>query len=403
MEGHLHPVLGIAVRLAEERDLAVRVISTAAAQPAIRAAGLDGVTVSPGADALVESVVNPPYRVGSNPRRLLAQFRGTVTLQQGLHDALLPVWADQPPDLVIADFTVPAAGLAADRLGLEWWTTHPSPCVIEARSGPPAYLGGWRPGASLPGRARDAAGRAWTRGFKRTAFALARRRLAALGLRSPYRPDGSEVVYSPDRVLALVPEALEYPRDLPPAVRFVGPVLFTPPSNRPAPVLSPGRRHVLVTAGTQVPWHKAALVDQVARAAAALPDVELHVSLGGSDVVVPPAEGIVVHRYVDYARDLARFDAVVHHGGAGVLGHTLAAGLPAVVHPVDYDQFDHAVRLEDAGVAVRLHRPEQLADRVRQVLDEPHWGARARELAAGIHAHPAVDAVAAEVRRRLSP
>ncbi|NHA00680.1 hypothetical protein G5V59_13445 [Nocardioides sp. W3-2-3] len=63
-----------------------------------------------------------------------------------------------------------------------------------------------------------------------------------------------------------------------------------------------------------------------------------------------------------YARDLPRFDAVVHHGGAGVLGHTLAAGLPAVVWPVDYDQFDHAVRLEDAGVAIRRRRGDDVGE-----------------------------------------
>lgn len=401
MAGHLHPVLGIAVRLAQEPGIEVRVISTAAAQPAIAAAGVTGVAVVAQADELLETVVNPPHRVGSSPRKLLRQFRATVRLQQGLQTALLALWSTGAPDLVIADFTVPAAGPAAERHDVPWWTTHPSPCVIEARTGPPAYLGGWRPGRSVVGRGRDAVGRRFTRGFKHTAAALSGRRLSELGLPSVYRPDGSERIYSPERVFALTPEAIEYPRDLPAAVRFVGPVLYTPPAAHPAPVLTAGQRHVLVTAGTQVPWHKAALVRHVSDAARGLPGVELHVSLGGSDVDVPPAEGVVVHPYVDYARDLPRFDAVVHHGGGGVLGHTLAAGLPAVVHPVDYDQFDHAARLVDAGVAVRLLRPEGLAQRVREVLDDPSYRTRARHVAAGIHRRPAVDAVAEEVRRRL--
>ncbi|MCT7662239.1 glycosyltransferase, partial [Mycobacterium deserti] len=78
-----------------------------------------------------------------------------------------------------------------------------------------------------------------------------------------------------------------------------------------------------------------------------------------------------MHQYVDYARDLARFAAVVHHGGAGVLGHTLPAGLPAVVVPVDYDQFDHAVRLTEAGVRVAV--TTTLAAACRTVLAEPSY------------------------------
>ena len=66
MAGHLHPVLGIAARLAAEPGLSVRVISTAAALPAIRASGLTGRALLDGADEVIETVVNPPYRIGSN-------------------------------------------------------------------------------------------------------------------------------------------------------------------------------------------------------------------------------------------------------------------------------------------------------------------------------------------------
>lgn len=407
MAGHLHPVLGIAARLAAEPGLSVRVISTAAALPAIRAAGLTGQALLDGADEVIETVVNPPYRIGSNPRKLLRQFKAAVRLQQDFRAELLDLWAAERPDLVIADFTMGAVGTAADQVGLPWWTVHPSPCAIEGRSGPPSYLGGLRPGVRLPGRARDAIGRRWVRGFKRVAPRLAGVRLTDVGVERIYRPDGSEAIYSADRTFALTPGAIEYERSLPEAVRYVGPVLFTPPVDAPPPDLPPGRRHVLVTAGTHLPWHKQALLDAAVAAAADLPeDVVVHVSLGGC---AGPVDGaglpgrVVLHDYVSYLRDLPRFDAVVHHGGAGVLGHTLAAGLPAVVWPVDYDQFDHAVRLVDAGVAVRLLQPAGLANRIRQVLDDPRYRAAAREVANSIAAAPAVDLVAAEVRARLLP
>ncbi|HWJ09627.1 MAG TPA: nucleotide disphospho-sugar-binding domain-containing protein [Nocardioides sp.] len=407
MAGHLHPVLGIAERLAAEPGLTVRVISTAAALPAIRASGLTGRALLEGADEVIETVVNPPYRIGSNPRKLFRQFRAAVGLQRDFRAELLDLWARERPDLVIADFTMGAVGTAADEVGLPWWTVHPSPCAIEGRSGPPAYLGGLRPGVRPPGRARDAIGRRWVRGFKRVAPRLAGVRLADVGVERIHRPDGSETIYSADRTFALTPAAIEYERSLPEAVRYVGPVLFTPPVDGPAPELAEDRRHVLLTAGTHLPWHKQALLDAAVAAVADLPDnVLVHLSLGGCAGELRPEalpDRVVVHDYVGYQRDLPRFDAVVHHGGTGVLGHTLAAGLPAVVWPVDYDQFDHAVRLVDAGVAVRLRRPAELAHRIRQVLDDPRYRTAARRIAAGIAARPAVDQIAAEVRARLLP
>ncbi|UUW91839.1 glycosyltransferase [Pimelobacter simplex] len=401
MAGHLHPILGIAARLAREPGVEVRVISTAGALPAITATGVPGLALLDGADEVLETVVNPPYRVGSNPRRLARQLRAAVGLQREFRTELLDVWAARRPDLVLADFTMGAVGSAADEIGVPWWTTHPSPCAIEGRSGPPSYLGGWRPGVGLAGRSRDALGRAVVRGFKGLAPRLAGVRLAEVGVPRLHRPDGSEAIYSPERIFALTPEAIEFPRSLPAAVRYVGPVLHTPPTAVPAPDLAPGRPAVLVTAGTHLPWHKASLLVSAAEAAAALPDVDVHVSLGG-DPVPPSAPGarVQVHRYVDYARDLPRFAAVVHHGGAGVLGHTLAAGLPAVVVPVDYDQFDHAVRLTEAGVAVAV--TTTLAAAIREVLAVPSYRRAAEEVAAGLARTPAVDAIAAEVRARLA-
>ncbi|WP_344773979.1 glycosyltransferase [Nocardioides panacisoli] len=404
MAGHLHPALGVAARLAREPGVDVRVISTPGARAAVAAAGVPGLAVLDGADAEVEAIVNPPYPIGSNPVRLSRQFSAALRLQARFQRELAGIWAEQRPDLAIVDFTLPAAGYAAEAAGAGWWTLHASPCAIEATSGPPAYLGGLRPGTGPLGRGRDAAGRLLTRGFKRSVHLATRRRLAALGVTGAYRADGSEAAYSPDRILALTPEAIEFPRRLPPSVRYVGPVLHTPPTTHPVPELTSGRRHVLVTAGTHLPWHKQTLLDLTATAAAALPHVDLHLSLGTVEpslraprTLTSSPSNLHIHPYVDYARDLPRFDAVVHHGGSGVLGHTLAAGLPAVVLPVDYDQFDHAARLVAAGVAVRPRRQGDLAAALRTVLDDPAYARAAARIAAGIAAAPAVDLIAAEV------
>ena len=65
---------------------------------------------------------------------------------------------------------------------------------------------------------------------------------------------------------------------------------------------------------------------------------------------------------------LPRYDLVVHHAGAGILNETIAAGLPAIVLPIDYDQFDNAARLRAAGLAVGLRSLTDLPRAVERAL-----------------------------------
>jgi UDP:flavonoid glycosyltransferase YjiC (YdhE family) len=380
--GHLHPLLGIGRRLA--RDYAVRVVSTEEVQGQIAAAGLAGAALLPGRDAEIRAIVEPDHAVRSHPLRLHAQVRANLAVLADFRDALRDLWQAGPPDLLIADFAVPVAGAVARELGVPWWTSHPSCCVIETPDGPPAYLGGWHPGRGPLGRLRDAAGRRLIRTFKRAVHRLHRRQIRALGFPSMYRDDGGEALYSDEQMLAFGLAELEFPRRWPAAVELVGPVLYTPPSEAPEPPFVPGRDHVLVTLGTHLQWRKEAMVDAVRRAAAALPGVELHWSDGDVRKSGLRESAGNFHRlgYVPYARNLPRYALVVHHGGAGVMYHSLRAGVPGLVFPVDYDQFDHAARLEAAGAAHRLRRPEDLAVQVADALGDERLRAACRRFQA---------------------
>ena len=414
MAGHLHPILGLGQALA--RDYDVRVLSSEGAQREIAAAGLIGRVLLPGRDAEVRAIVEPAHAVGSHPLRLHRQLRANLGLLGALQDDLRRVWRDDgPPALALADFTLPVVGAVAREFAVPWWTTHPSPCVIETPDGPPAYLGGWSPGHGVAARLRDAIGRATVRVAKRTAHRLHRPTMRALGLDAMYRSDGSETVYSPDRIFALGLEALEFPRRWPAAVEFVGPVRYTPPGLAPPPPFVAGRRHVLVTIGTHLPWMKDTMAAAAEAMARALPDVEVHFSDGRVEQVPHArtagprgadggrARAPNFHRlaYVSYARDLPRYALVVHHGGAGVMYHTLAAGLPALVLPLDYDQFDHAARLDAAGVARRLREPGLLTTAVHAALDDAALHAASRRFVATLAASDAPATVAARVRERL--
>jgi UDP:flavonoid glycosyltransferase YjiC (YdhE family) len=46
--------------------------------------------------------------------------------------------------------------------------------------------------------------------------------------------------------------------------------------------------------------------------------------------------------------------------------------VPALVLPNDYDQFDHAARLQAAGVALRLRHAREIEPALRRLLDGDH-------------------------------
>lgn len=392
--GHLHPVLAMACELATRHQ--VRVLSTPSAMAQIARAGLVGVPLlDVDAERALDAISDPRHAVRNHPLRMHRQLRAALDVMARFAQALRDTYADAAtrPDLVIADFTVPAAGAVAQSLGIRWWTSLPSPCVLESPDGPPAYMGGLLPAAHAGQRVRDVLARLAVRGFKRGVHRAYRRRMTALGLPQLYRGDGSEAVYSPERILALGIEALEFPRTWPAVLRFVGPRLPVPGTGTPwlapraAPRFVEGRRHVLVTLGTHLRWAKDAFDARLRALAAAMPDVEFHFTDGDAAATHHAHAGN--HQrlaYVDYAHWIGRYDLVVHHGGAGILYQCLAAGRPAIVCPQDYDQFDHAARLQHARAALWLRDPAGIEAAVRRAFAEPALFAGLAALQAAVRA-----------------
>jgi UDP:flavonoid glycosyltransferase YjiC (YdhE family) len=243
------------------------------------------------------------------------------------------------------------------------------------------------------GRIRDAVGRLVVRGFKRGVTLLHRQALRTLGFPGLYRADGSEAIYSDECILALGLRELEFATQWPAAVRFTGPVRYTPPGLGAMPAFTPGRAHVLVSLGTHLRVQKERVAAAIRSAAVALPHVEFHFTDGrpagantgpanDSDMASqsgPPYASTPTGRsgpanfqrlpFIDYSL-ISRYDLVVHHAGAGVLYETMAAGLPAIVWPLDYDQFDNAARLRAAGLATPLGSLDDLPRTIERVLTD---------------------------------
>ncbi len=353
--GHLFPLVALGRRL-RERGFDVGFATAPGGLPVLRALGFRADPILADHPEAFDQIANTSRAVGHNPLRLVAQLRQNLALLPAARRELDALLARDAPAVVLADFTAPVAGWAAQAAGTGWITTIPTPFAIESATGTPSYCGGWSEPTRAWHHARDAAGRLAVRGFKLAVGAAFARELAALGT-GVYRTDGSEAVYSPTCILGLGVAELEFARTWPAAFHLVGPVTESPVAPVvPAELRRPGRR-VLVTLGTHLWWAKDELVRGVRALADRFGGHEFVVTLGkaaAGSAPVPAGGRVLVYDYLPYDEVLGGFEAVIHHGGAGITYSTLRAGLPALVWPHDYDQPDFAARLVARGAALRI-------------------------------------------------
>ena len=354
--GHLHPLLGIGRGLQNIADIVI--VSTPTGVAEAEKAGLHGIPILSHAEQEIWEIAEPGENVRTNPLRMLRQLRGNVKLLSRMAHELKEIFQAELPDLIIADMTVPVAGIVAAELGIPWWTSLPSPCVFETPDGPPAYFGGQSPASTAWRKSIHCLFRILTRTFKKFIWLLFRREFRAIGLTSIYREDGSEAIFSPHLILALGLPDLEFPATYPPHFHLIGPILYTPPGANPAPSFAPhAKAHVLVTLGSHLPHLKATLAAHIQSIARRHPEIEFHFSHGkAGQPFTKKSTNFSEHPFISYENHLPHYDLVVHHGGSGILYHCLRGGIPAVVFPQDYDQFDNAARLTAAGVAVRVRK-----------------------------------------------
>ena len=403
--GHLNRLVTMA-QAAREAGHDCAFVTGQAKLAALRARGFAAAAPPSIAPDAMERVAHGHGRTAGRPWRLVAQFRDNLRLLPHLAADLERHLREAPADVVVADSVAVIAGPVCERLGLPWITAIASPFAIENRRGTPAFLGGLTPRPGPLGAARDAGGRAAVRLFKRAVFAAHRRAIGPL-LPAPYRADGSEAIYA-RRILGFGMRELEFDRDWPAGFEMIGPV-HGALEESPALALPPGRAQVLATIGTHLPWAKDRLVRDVARLAARMPDLGFTVSLGNPGDPAPPrapATNLRVVPFVPYHRDLGRFDAVIHHGGSGIVYAAIEAGVPSLVVPLDHDQPDFAARIAHHGLGLRLRALGPAADpALRRLLRGGEWPAvaRFRRLAAAYRPSERFVAAIEEAVRAAAP
>lgn len=370
--GHLYPMLPLA-HAARDAGQDVEFLTGAAKVATLRNAGFNADTLPALSSGVLEAIANTPERVGSNPFALAAQMRQAFAVMGDAKSDLIKRWQAKRPDLVVADFIAVPAGLAATALDIPWITTMRTAFALEGRSGPPSYLGGLSPMPGLLGAARDSLGWAGVRFGKDALAALFARDMRAVGL-ARRRADGGEALYSPHAILALELAELEFARDWPPQLHFIGPNADNP--EPPLPLDLPPHPRVLITLGTHLLWAKHDLIAQTQSLAARVPDVSFVIALGdAANASATPTHKyarVTAYAYVPYNEHLSSFDAIIHHGGAGIVGAAIAAAKPSLVIPHDYDQFDYAARVAHHRLGLRATRLDSAdaAAKLRRLLSE---------------------------------
>ncbi|HVV81452.1 MAG TPA: glycosyltransferase, partial [Kofleriaceae bacterium] len=390
LTGHVRPMAMI-VRALVDRGHRVTWTGARAFAGAIEAAGARFVPPREAPDVddarLAEQVAG--LRGTRGLARVRAELHGLflAPMVAQLHD-LQALAAGDPPDLLLADQAHLGAALLAETTGLPWVGLGVSALGVRSRDTAPFGVAR-RPPRHAFARALDRL-LAWTIDhvlFRSIHRAYRAGRVAA-GLAAG--DAGYFDLLASDLYLQPTVEAFEYPRrDLPPQVRFIGPLVPPPVEAVALPRWWPdvdatraaGRPIVLVTQGTMatdpreliVPALRALAAEELLVVATTPPE-----TLG----VEVPANARVA-RHVPYQALLAHARLMITNGGYGGVQMALAHGVPLVVAGGSEEKPEIAARVawSGAGVDLRTGRPRArtIARAVRRVLGEPAFARRAGE------------------------
>ncbi|MEM1070954.1 MAG: nucleotide disphospho-sugar-binding domain-containing protein [Planctomycetota bacterium] len=182
----------------------------------------------------------------------------------------------------------------------------------------------------------------------------------------PVRRIMNEWWLSPDRLLGMFPDWFA------PATRSFCPRLvhcgFPLNDGSSQPLSVPDDRPIVFTAGT-AHQHCRAFFETATKACQELdlPGILLTTHTENIPTELPPS--VRPLSYVSLGQLLPHCRAIVHHGGIGTTSQALAAGIPQVIRPLAFDQFDNANRVELMDAGAWLRKDADLARVLKQVLD----------------------------------
>lgn len=217
-------------------------------------------------------------------------------------------------------------------------------------------------------------------------------------------------IHEADLTLGLFPPWFAPPQpDWPAAVQLAGFPLYDHGDDAPLPAeverfLQAGAPPVAFTAGTaNASSHAffAASIEACRRSGRR----GLLLTQDASQLPTPLPDGMAAFGYVPFRALLPRLAAFVHHGGIGTTSQALLAGVPQLVRPMGFDQFDNARRVLALGVGrqlfARRYRAETAARELDRLLDDAAVRERCRVVASRLAGEREGTATAADALEAL--
>lgn len=195
---------------------------------------------------------------------------------------------------------------------------------------------------------------------------------------------------SKDRVIGLFPQWFAAPQpDWPEQTRLTGFPLFDEQGTREIPedlraFLEAGEAPVIFTPGSAMAQGHRFFAEAV-KALKRLNRRGILLTPYSETVPRDLPDSIRHFSYIPFSEVLPHAAALVYHGGIGTCSQALRAGIPQLIQPMAYDQFDTLSRIRDLGVGMGLEPAKFTATRIaavlQELLDEPSYQRRARDIA----------------------
>jgi len=117
--------------------------------------------------------------------------------------------------------------------------------------------------------------------------------------------------------------------------------------------------------------------------------------------------GIEVFRYLPFSRLLPRCALLVYHGGIGTLAQGIKAGVPHLVVPHGYDQFDSGWRIERLGlgrcIPASRYRASRVAPVLRRMLSDAVLSQHCRQLSSRVDSAATLERACALLESLAAP
>jgi rhamnosyltransferase subunit B len=390
--GDINPLIAIALELKRRGHTPVMAIPQVY-EPKIRPIGLEFHAIRPDIDPTNSILVEMVYDVKHGTEHGLRDFL-FPSLRQTYDDLLHAATQPARADLLLLGELNYAGPLVAEATGIPWASYVLAPLSFFSAFDPPVlppYPRLARADKAVPGmgRAIRRLARFTTRKWPEPIYALRRE----LGL-----PRGANPLFdakhSPHLVLALFSRVLGVEqKDWPANTRITGFCYYdSDGGNAKLPAnleefLTRGEAPVVFTLGSAAVLAAGKFYEHSARAA--IKAGVRAVLLIGADPRNRPSqslpESICVAEYAPYSALFPRAAMVVHQGGVGTTAQCLRAGKPMLIMPYSHDQPDNARRMRRLKVARVIQRddykPMRVARKIRSMLEEPDFAARAQNVA----------------------